>query len=70
MNYPHILKFIERTSAAEGRQSRDVILAINDARNLRDDIARLLLDLQSVNKQPVSKSDETVIVQMIGEKWN
>lgn len=42
----HITRFIDRIRAAESRQQREITLNITEARDLRDDITRLLLLLQ------------------------
>lgn len=46
----HIKKFMDKMSLAEGKQSKDVVLSIMDARGLRDDITKLLSDLYELNK--------------------
>lgn len=61
----HINRFIDRIRAAESRQQRDIILSITDARDLRDDITRLLLILQEAAKPQVS-SEEITEVQITG----
>lgn len=40
----HIKKFIDRIALIEARQGRDVVLPLADARALRDEITKLLLD--------------------------
>ena len=61
----HINRFIDRIRAAESRQQRDIILSIADARDLRDDITRLLLILQEAAKPQVN-SEEITEVQITG----
>ena len=39
-----IKKFIDRVSTAEGRQVREVILPLSEAKQLRDEISKLLVD--------------------------
>lgn len=46
----HIKKFMDKMSLTEGKQSKDVVLSITDARGLRDDITKLLSDLYELNK--------------------
>lgn len=47
----YIDKFIDKVSYIESKQGKDVVLPINEARGLRDEIAKLLS----------SKADETKI---------
>lgn len=58
-----IKKLIDKISLMEGRQSREVVLPLNDARELRDEILKILLDKQNSN------SSESVEVVMQGSKW-
>jgi len=47
----HINKFIDRVKAAESRSQRDLIMTINEARDLHGDITKLLLSLQVLREQ-------------------
>lgn len=61
----YIKKFIEKVSLVETRQGKDIILPMSDARNLRDELAKLLVDMYSESKN--IKNDEPVIqVEMKG----
>lgn len=57
-----IKKFIDRVANSEGRQLRDVIMPLNDAKELRDEIAKLLVDQQT------TKPDVIEVVAK-GDKW-
>ena len=46
----HIKRFIEKVSLVETRQGKDIILPMNDARGLRDELAKLLADLHTETK--------------------
>ena len=59
-----IKKFIDKVASADGRQAREVILLLQDAKLLRDEIMKLLVDQQ--NKP---KDDEVINVVVRGEKW-
>ncbi len=59
-----IKKFIDKVASADGRQAREVILLLQDAKLLRDEIMKLLIDQQ--NKP---KDDEVINVVVRGEKW-
>jgi hypothetical protein len=61
----YIKKFIEKVSLVETRQGKDIILPMSDARNLRDELAKLLVDIYSESKN--TKNDEPAIqVEMRG----
>jgi hypothetical protein len=63
-----IKKFIDKVSNMEGRQSRDVILPIADARALRDEITKLIMDkVEDNGAQP--KNDEVIQVVVNGGKF-
>jgi len=60
----NIKKFIDKIAVAEGRQAREVILTLNDAKELRDELTKILLDQRENTKEP-----ETIQVVMTGGKW-
>jgi hypothetical protein len=57
----HIKRFIDKMTYLEGKNPKDVVLPISDARGLRDDISKLLIDLHESkkihNKEEVIKID-------------
>ncbi len=61
-----IKKFIDRVSAMDSKQGRDVVIPAQEARLLRDEIVKLLADkiTENINKQP-----ETIDVQVSGGRW-
>jgi hypothetical protein len=59
-----IKKFIDKITVIEGRQARELVLTLNDAKELRDEITKILLDNREYNKEP-----ETIKVVMQGGKW-
>ncbi len=61
----HIKKFIDKIALMEARQGRDVVLPLSDARALRDEITRLLLD----QKENTSQQPEVIEVVMKGGKF-
>lgn len=63
----HIKQFIDKIASMESRQNRDVVMSLTDARALRDEITKLIID-----KQPSPKStapEEVINVEMKGNKW-
>jgi hypothetical protein len=62
-----IKRFIDRVATMEGKQGRDVILPLADARALRDEIAKLVLDRYTDTSSP--QKDEIIQVEVKGSKW-
>ena len=60
----HIKKFIDKIALIEARQGRDVVLPLADARALRDEITKLLLDQKESTPQ-----QETIEVVMRGASF-
>jgi hypothetical protein len=60
----NIKKYIDKVAVAEGRQSREVILSLLDAKELRDEIMKLLLDMRDHHKV-----SEPVEVILKGNAW-
>jgi len=57
-----IKRFLDKMTTYEGKQSKDIIIPLNDARGLRDDIAKLLLDLN----EKKSNNEEVVKINITG----
>ena len=45
----HIKKFIDKISAMESKQNKDVVIPMQEARGLRDEVTKLLADLYERN---------------------
>jgi len=58
-----IKKLIDRIAIAESRNTREVILPITEAKELRDELTKILLDQREV------KSDEVIEVVMRGASF-
>jgi len=61
----NIKKYIDRVAVIEQRGGRDIVLSIDDARQLRDEITKLLLDLRGA----LAKSGDELTVEFVGGKW-
>ncbi len=57
-----IKKFIDRINNSENRNAREVIIPINEAKELRDEIMKLLIDQSNQKKG----DDEVIEVVMRG----
>lgn len=56
-----IKKFIDKVSTADYKKSQTVILPIDEARFLRDEVAKLLVDLHGVEKEIPEPTIEVVV---------
>lgn len=59
-----IKRFLDKISTYDGKNSKDVILPLSDARGLRDDIAKLLLDYNNLQKN--EPKDEVIKINLNG----
>lgn len=59
----NIKKFIDRISYLEGRGSKDLVIPMSDARQVRDELIKLLLDSKT------DKKEEVIEVVVKGGKW-
>lgn len=65
-----IKRFIDKVSATEGKTGSNVILPLEEARMLRDEIAKLLSDNYELLNNKKESLDNTVIqVEVNGGKW-
>lgn len=62
----HLKQFIDKMTVVESRQNKDVVLPINDARGLRDDILRLLAELHELSKKQPSTNGEVIQIEVKG----
>jgi hypothetical protein len=61
----YIKKFVDKIAVMEGRQAREVVLPMPDAKLLRDEVLKILLD----QREQTSKQPEVIEVVMNGNKW-
>ena len=61
----YIRKFIDRLQQAELKGQKDFVCPLADAKNLHNDITRLLLDLEAV-KQANGQQEDPVTVELEG----
>ena len=65
----HIKRFIDRVSNLESKQSRDLIMPATDARGLRDELAKLLADLNEAKEAKTTNSPNIIEVEIVGGKF-
>ena len=57
----HLQKFVDRVRGQEARGARDLIMTMNEARDLHADITRLLIQLQNLQEQQSKAAVEDVV---------
>ena len=62
----HIKRFIDKVSSTEGRQGKDIVIPISEARGLRDELAKLLVDRIDNAKDA---TPEIIQVEVVGGKF-
>ena len=60
----HIDRFMNKMTVADSKQNKDLVLPMTDARGLRDDIARLLLDLHELSNN--KNQNEVIQIEVKG----
>lgn len=65
----HIARFVDKLRAAESRQARDVILSVIEARDLHNDITKLLLALEELRNQTSSATPDIVNIEVEGGRF-
>lgn len=65
----HIKRFIDKVSHMESRSSKDLILPIAEARGLRDELAKLLADINTLTNEQLRIPPEMIQVEIIGSKF-
>lgn len=62
----HIKRFVDKITLVESKR-KDVILPIDEAKGLRDEIVKLLSDLHEVNSK--KDKEEIIKVEITGGKF-
>lgn len=62
----HIKRYFDKISNLESKKTNEVVLSMVDARGLRDEIAKLLIDLNDIQDY---KKEEIVQIQITGGKF-
>ena len=57
----HLQKFVDRVRGQEARGARDLVMTMNEARDLHADITRLLLVLQTLQEQQIKTAAADVV---------
>lgn len=62
----HIKKFIDRVSIAENNRNTTVIISMLEAKGLRDELAKLLVDLHDAVKTENSIDTSSIQIEVKG----
>lgn len=62
----HINKFLERIKAADSRSQRDVVMTVNEARDLHADITKLLLLIEDLREKAASQTAAVTTIEVEG----
>ena len=62
----HIAKFVDRIRSNENKGRKDIVISMQEAKDLHADITKLLLALEELRSIPSDKPNEVVEVQLTG----
>jgi hypothetical protein len=62
----HIKRFIDKIAYLDSKNLKDVVLNIQDARSLRDEISKLLLDLNELQNNKITETQEVINIEVKG----
>lgn len=65
----HTKRFIDKVSLIEGRQGKDVILPIAEARGLRDELSKMMADNYKLLSSQTNTTESITQVEITGGKW-
>jgi len=64
----HIKRFLDKVSSLDNKKSKDLVIPMSEARILRDEIAKLLVDLHDLNIKN-KNTEEVIKVEITGGKF-
>lgn len=62
-----IKRFIDKISTYEGKNTKDIVLPLTEARGIRDEVTKLLLELNDLKNKKVS--DDVIKININGGKF-
>lgn len=62
-----IKRYIDKISTYEGKNTKDIVLPLTEARGLRDDITKLLIELNDLKNKKVV--DDVIKINIHGGKF-
>lgn len=64
----HIKRFIDKVSYIENKQGKDVVIPLAEARGLRDELAKLLVDRYEIAEGKKNVPD-VIEIEIVGGKF-
>lgn len=64
----HTKRFLDKVSLQESKKSRDVVMPIDEARGLRDEIAKFLSDFYDTTKDD-DRKEEIINLEIKGKAF-
>lgn len=65
----YIKKFIDKVSMVESKQGKDIVLPITEARGLRDELAKVLVDNFQLANNKKSEPEPTIKIDIKGSAF-
>ncbi len=62
----HIKRFIDKLSVVEGKQGKDFVMPVIEARMLRDELAKILADHYAINSDKQTTEEPVIQVEIKG----
>jgi len=65
----HIQRFIDKVSATESKHYKDFVIPLGEARALRDELMKILVEYRDLQKAMPAPSDPIIRIEMTGGKF-
>lgn len=65
----HIKRFIDKVAYTEGKQSKDLVMPLLEARGLRDELSKMLADNIQLMSGQNKAVDSKLSVEIVGGKF-
>lgn len=62
----NIKRFIDKVSVVEGKQGKDFVMPISEARGLRDELAKILADQYTLNTEKKVTEEPVIQIELKG----
>lgn len=67
----NIKRFIDKVSLMESRQNKDVVIPIAEARGLRDELSKLLAELNELKNSAINERNQEVVqIELKGRSFS
>lgn len=62
----HIQRFIDKVSLADSKQNKDFVMPIAEARGLRDELMKILVESHQLRAEAKAPDDTDIVVEVRG----